>query len=413
MPSFNSPFTGTVVQPTDVSFRAITLTANTQLQWPINGNATDDYAARIMNVTASSGGLALWMPPANQTSVGNDALIRNVGANTFTVKDYAGTNTIITVAAGETKYIYITSNANEQGTWGNIAFGTGTSSADAASLAGYGLTATGATLSQSHPTVSLVAGYTFLAEDRAQTYVWGGGTTTATLPLASTLNNNWFLLFKNNGSGSVTIATSSAQLIDGSTSKTFAPEESAFIVCTGTEFVTVGYGQSTNFSFTVLTKPVTGGAYTLSSSEAANTIQIYTGTLSSNVTVTYPPAANLYVISNQTNAGGYTLTVTTGLVGGANAVIPAGGQATVFCDGTNFLNANTTQAGGTNLSLVNGTAGSPSLNFSSETNTGIYRPGAGRFGVSVLGNLIADVSASGISITGTGTFSGGVSGGAF
>ena len=83
--SYNSPFTGNVIQPTDVSYRAITLTANTQLNWPINGNATDDYAARIMQVTASTAGLSLYMPPANQTSVGNDALIRNVGGNTFTV----------------------------------------------------------------------------------------------------------------------------------------------------------------------------------------------------------------------------------------------------------------------------------------------------------------------------------------
>ena len=57
--SFNSPFTGNVIQPTDVSYRAITLSANTQLEWPINGSVTDDYAARIMNVTATAGSLRL------------------------------------------------------------------------------------------------------------------------------------------------------------------------------------------------------------------------------------------------------------------------------------------------------------------------------------------------------------------
>ena len=121
--SYNSPFTGNVIQPTDVSYRAVTLSANTQLEWPINGNATDDYAARIMNVTATAGGLSLYMPPANQASVGQDALIRNVGATTFTVKDYEGTNTIVTIAAGESKYIYITANPTATGTWSNIAFG--------------------------------------------------------------------------------------------------------------------------------------------------------------------------------------------------------------------------------------------------------------------------------------------------
>ena len=411
--SYNSPFTGQVIQPTDVSYRAITLTANTQLEWPINGNATDDYAARIMQVTASSAGLSLYMPPANQTSVGNDALIRNVGANTFTVKDYAGTNTIVSVAAGETKYIYITTNANDQGTWGIISFGTGTSSADAATLAGYGLLASGATLNQSHPTASLVAGYTFVAADRAQTYVWGGGTTTVTLPSAATVGNNWFTLVKNNGTGTLTIDTTSSQEIDNALTKSFAPSESAFIISTGAEYVTVGYGTSTQFAFTALVKSVTTGAYTLSASEASNTIQTYIGTLTGNVTVTYPPVVNLYVVSNQTTAGGYSLTLTTGVSGGANAVIPAGSQATLICDGTNFFNANTSQAGATSLSLVSGTAGTPSLNFASETNTGVYRPGAGRFGISVLGTQVVDVDANGIEVTGSGIFSGGVSGGTF
>ncbi len=411
--SYNSPFTGNVIQPTDVSYRSVTLAANTQLQWPINGNATDDYVARIMDVTASSAGLSLYMPPANQISVGNDALIRNVGANSFTVKDFAGTNTIITIAAGEAKYVYIKTNATEQGTWGNIAFGTGTSSADAASLAGAGLVASGSTLNQSHPSGSLTAAYTFLTTDRSKTLVWSGGATTATLPLAGTTGDNWFVLFKNNGTGTVTIGTTSSQDIDGAASKAFAPGESAFIVSTGTEYVTVGYGVSTQFEFGVLTKPVVSGTYTLTASEAANTIQIYTGTLTGNVTIIIPPVINLYVISNQCNAGAYTLTISTGAVGANTATVPASGQATLICDATNILNANTTQAGGTAFSLVNGSAASPSLNFGSETNTGIYRPGAGRFGISVLGNQIVDVNANGMGVTGTGNFTAGISGGAF
>jgi len=409
--SYNSPFTGNVVQPTDVSYRSITLAADTQLEWPINGNATDDYAARIMDVTASSAGLSLWMPPANQTSVGNDAMIRNVGANTFTVKDYAGTNTIITIAAGEAKYIYITTNSNDQGTWGNIGFGTGTSSADAATLAGYGLVASNLTLNQSHPFASLTAGYTFQTTDRAKTLVWSGGATTATLPTASATGNNWFFLFKNNGTGTVTISPASGN-IDGGASKAFAPSESAFIVSTGAEYVTVGYGVSTQFEFGVLTKPVTSGTYTLTASEAANTIQIYTGTLTGNVTVIVPPVANFYVLSNQCSAGAFTLTFSTGVLGSIPAVLPQG-QATLICDATNLLNASTTFPGGVAVSLISGTVGAPSLSFGNEPSTGIYRPGAGRFGVSVLGTQILDVDSNGIDVTGTGTFTLGISGGTF
>jgi hypothetical protein len=349
-----------------------------------------------MQVTASTAGLNLFMPPANQTSVGNDALIRNIGANTFTVKDYTGVNTIVSVAAGESKYIYITTNANAQGTWGVIAFGAGTSSADASTLAGFGLVASGATLNQSHPSTAITTGTTFATTDRAQTRVFGSGSGTATLPAAATLGNNWFVLFKNNGTGSFTISCTGAELIDGNSTKTFNPTESAFIVCTGTAYVTVGYGVSSQFFFTALTKNVTGGSVLLTNNEAANTIQEYVGTLTSNVTVTFPPVVNLYVISNQTTAGGFTFTVTTGL--GFTAVVPPGQQATLICDGVNFLNANTTQAGATVVSLIDGTVGTPSLNFAADTSTGVYRPGVGQFGIAVGGAVAVDISSSGMKV---------------
>ena len=413
--SYNSPFTGNVIQPTDVSYRAVTLSANTQLEWPINGNATDDYAARIMQVTATTAGLSLYMPPANQSSVGNDALIRNVGANTFTVKDFAGTNTIISVAAGESKYVYITANPTTTGTWGNISFGTGTSSADAATLAGYGLVASGSTLNQSHPALTLVNAGVFGVTNRAQTSVWDGGAGTYTLPSASTLGNNWFTLFKNSGTGSMVISASDN--IDGSATKTFAPNESAFIVSTGTTYLTVGYGVSNQFFYTSLVKAVVSGSYTLTSSEATNTIQTYTGTLTGNVTIVYPPVVNLYVIKNSTTAGGFTFTVGTGV--GTSVTIPSGQQVTLACDGTNFFNANTSQAGSvTTVSLNDGTVGAPALSYAAEPTTGLYRAGAGQFNTAILGVVRSTLTATGLTIAGTvtgttGTFTTGIAGGTF
>jgi hypothetical protein len=292
-----------------------------------------------------------------------------------------------------------------------IAFGAGSSGGNAATLAGYGLVASGVTLNQSHPSAAITSGSTFADTDRAQTRVWGSGTGTATLPAAATLGNNWFTLFKNNGTGSFTISCTGAELIDGNSSKTFNPTESAFIVCTGTAYVTVGYGVSSSFAFTALTKSVTGGSYLLTNNEAANTIQEYVGTLVSNVTVTFPPVVNLYVISNQTVDNGFSFTVTTGL--GFSATIPPGQQATLICDGTNFLNANTTTAGATVVSLLDGTVGTPSLNFAAETGTGLYRPAAGELGISVLGTKRVGVTATGVTVTGSGTFTTGIAGGTF
>jgi len=410
--SYISPFTGDVVQPTDVSYRAFNLNADTTLAWPINGNATGNYAARIMQVTPNAGGRKLYMPPANQTSVGTDAMIRNMSAYSFDVVDNNG-STIITIDSGKAWYIYITTNPDAAGTWGVIDFGAGTSSADAATLAGLGLVAISTTLNQSHPSSTFVNGYTFVAADRAQTKIWTSGSGTVNLPAVATVGNNWFFLLKNNGTGTLTLDANLSETIDGGLTKSYAPGESSFIICTGTEYVTVGYGVSSQFSFTALVKPVAAGTYSLTSSEASNTIQEYVGTLTGDVTVTYPPVVNLYVVSNQTTDNGYSLTLTTGISGASNAIIPPGQQATLICDGSNFLNANTTQAGATSISLINGTVGTPSLNFGTETSTGVYHPAVGEFAVSVLGVKRLGVTASGVSVNGSGTFSSGIAGGVF
>jgi len=408
--SFNSPFTGNVVQPTDVSYRRIILTTDLQLEWPINGTTTDDAAARIMEVSTVSAANELWMPPANQASVGQDALIRNVGAVSVTVKDYTGANTIVTIAAGEAQYIYIVTNATTAGTWGIIAFGIGSSGADAATLAGYGLLAIGQTLNQSQPVTTFSSNYTALTTDRSSTYVWTGGAGTLTLTLASTLADNWFMFVRNSGTGALTIAGSGGNLINGSASIVLQPTDSCIIVCSGSQFYTVGLGRNTQFAFTQLSKAVTSGSYTLTASEASNVIQKYTGTLTGNVTIVVPSTVQVYYIVNDTS-GAYTVTITTG--SGATAVLTTGTQATLVCDSVNLYNANTILAGSSNISLNNGSVGAPSLNFSSETTTGVYRAASGEFNISILGVLRLTVSASGLAIVGTGNFTGGVSGGTY
>jgi hypothetical protein len=413
--SFNSPFTGQVIQPTDVSFRAITLSVTTTLSWPINGSDTDNAAARIMNVTATAGSLLLKMPPANQASVGQDALIRNVGATTFTVTDYVG-NTIVSVASGDAKYIYVTTNANTAGTWGIISFGVGSSSADAATLAGYGLKAVSTTLNQSHTVQTFSSNYTAVNSDRAASYVWAGGSGTLSITAAGDLGNDWFFMVRNGGTGTLTISPDSGP-INGVSSIALQPGDSAFIVCSGSAFFTVGLGRNTQFNFTQLTKAVVSGSYTLTSAEAANVVQKYTGTLAGNVTINLPQTVQVYYITNQTDGSGgggspYQITFTTGS-GGATATIPAGQQVILLCDSVNLLNATTIAAGAANISLVNGTAGAPSLNFSSETDTGIFRPGLGLFGLTIQGVQMFTLSAAGLTVPGTGTFTGGISGGTF
>lgn len=395
--SYNSPFTGNVIQPTDVSYRDITITnTDLQLEWPINGTTTGDVAARIMEV-ATTGVSELWMPPANQTSVGNDALIRNTGGENFTVKDFAGINTIVTILPGEAQYIYITDNSTEEGIWGIIAFGTGTSSADAATLAGYGLMASGLTLNQSSPVTTFSTSYTAVAADRAALYAWTAGAGTLTLPLAATVGNNWFMQVRNAGTGLLTVACAGSDVFNSSATVGLQPADSCFIASSGSAFYSVGLGKSTQFNFSQLVKVVDTGSYTLTSSEASNVIQKYTsaGDLTGDVTIIVPPTIQVYYIQNATTGGASAFTVTISTGSGSTATLSAGQQATLICDSVNLVNANTVLAGSTSISLISGSVGSPSMNFSAETSTGIYRAGSGEFDIAILGVKQFGLTASG------------------
>jgi hypothetical protein len=407
--SFISPFTGDVIQPTDVSYRSISLTANTTLSWPVNGNAAGDVIARIMDVSATTAGLAITLPAANQASVGQDSLIRNTGANSFNVLDNAG-GVVATIAAGQARYIYITTNTTAAGTWGSIAFGVGSSNADAATLAGYGLKAISSTLNAAHQVNTFSNAYTTVAADRADTFVWTGGSNTLTLTSAVTLGNDWFILVRNGGSGNLAIVPSSNQLIDGANSISLAPSDSCMICCSGAAFFTVGLGRSAQFNFTQLTKAVSEGTYTLSATEAANVIQKYTGTIVNPVTVVLPQTIQVYYVTNQSSG---SITFTTGAAGAATVAVPGSQQAILLCDSVNLFNASTVAVGGSSVSLVNGSVGSPSLSFLSEASTGMYYVGTGEIGLAILGVKRFGLSATGLTISGSGTFTGGVSGGVF
>ena len=414
MTTYTSPFAGNVIDPTQVSYAAYTITADTYFVWPINGNTSTNVMAQIMEITAgTTTGLSCYMPPANQVSVGQATLIKNTGTATFTVKTNTGI-TIGTVASGLSIYIFITDNTTVGGTWDIINFGASASAANASTLAGYGLYASSATLNVAYPVASVTSGHTFQSTDTAQTLVWSGGVGSATLPLSSAVGSNWFILFKNNGTGTFTISTSGSDTIDLQASTTYQPNSSSLIISTGSSYITVGLGVGSNFFFTALTLPITTGTYTLTTTQASSIIQEYTGSLTGNVTVLFPPVVNLYVISNQVTANGHTVTVTTGVSGGANAIIPAGQQVSLICDGKNFYNANTTQSGsGTVVTLVDGSASNPSLTFAAETNSGIFRAGAGTVSVSILGTDTVDVTVGALTVYGSGTFTTGVFGGSF
>jgi hypothetical protein len=396
MTTYTNPFTGQTISPSSVSYESISISVNTALQWPINGN-TSTPASSIIDVTATTTGLQLQLPPASQVSTGQSVLVRNVGSNAFTVTDTSG-NTIISTASGIAEFIFLTDNTTLNGVWSSVVFGAGTSSANASALAGYGLTPINTTLNQSYPTSTLYSNATLDTTSRAQFLVWGSGVGTITLPSASVVGNNWFVNIRNGGTGILTLTPSGTDLIDGNASQQLQLTESLVLVSNGSGYNTFAYGRSNSFAFTQLLLTVTGGTLTLTSAQGANILQEYVGTLASNQIIVLPSTVQLYTLTNGTS-GAFLLTFKTSAVGAATITVGAGATVVAVCDGTNVFNANSSTGGTfTNLTLVAGSAGTPPLNFVSNATTGLYLPATAQIGFTVNGVNAATLASSGFAI---------------
>ncbi len=392
--SYTNPYTGQTISPSQVGYEYLSISTNTELEWPINGNTTD-VVANIIEVNATVASLELIMPPATQVSVGQSALIRNVGSNPFTVVDNSG-NTIVSISSGIAEYVYVTDNTTVDGTWTSVTFGAGISSANAATLAGFGLQAISTTLNTATPVTSVSSNYLVSNVDRSSILVWTGGAGTFTLPSAGSLGESWFVVVKNNGSGILTVTPAGTDTIDGQANAQLQIDESFVLVSTGTNWVSYAYGQSAQFFFTQLTKVVTGGTVTLTASEGSAIIQEYTGTLTSNCTIILPPTVQLYSLKNSTT-GAFTLTFSTGVMGGTTVTLPQGQTIIAICDGTNVYSAQTaTTSFISSLTLGNGSAAAPSLNFFGDTVTGLYLAGTHQLGFAINGVSAGQLTSSGL-----------------
>jgi hypothetical protein len=114
------------------------------------------------------------------------------------------------------------------------------------------------------------------------------------------------------------------------------------------------------------------------------------------VTIKITSSVQIFYVLNA--ATGSTVTFTTGIGGSSSVTLNANQQAILICDATNVLNATTVIVGSNSISLIDGSVGAPSLNFGSETTTGMYRPGAGQIGWGILGVNGMTLSATGLTV---------------
>ena len=354
---FTNVFSGQPVATADLTYQAVTLSANTTFNWPNGYNTGSNVVAGINDVTPSSAGLTWQMPSAELVSPGTEAVFNNVGAYSFQVTDAAG-NLLMTVPAGQVWLIYLRTNATLAGQWRILQMGAGTSIAQAGPLAGAGLIASNGVLIESMPSQSISSNYVTGAADRAIAFLWTAGSGTFTIPAVSNLVSpaGWFVGVKNTGSGTLTLQPTGCN-IDGAASINLNPNDFCFIITDGTNLWTIGRGQSATFSFSLLSINIAGQtSYTLSSNQLNQIAYKFTGALTANCTVIVPTTVQQYWVDNETT-GGFNIIVQT--ASGTGVSVQPGQRLICYCDGTNIVNGDT---GGisTPISVAQGGTGSTS-----------------------------------------------------
>ena len=345
--SYTNVFTGSTIYPTEVALTKLDMTANVVLQWPIEAPLGEPLASEIVEITSStSASWTIKVPDAMLVSVGQTILFNNRTGVAISVIDYNSTP-IVSVPAGTQWQIYLATNTTQAGVWRQYQFGAATSTANAGALAGHGLVAEGSQLETAVIVVDFSTNYTLVQDDHAAFYnCTSSGVTTLTLPDPVVIGTAWYVQVRNSGAGTLTVDTTGTALIDGSATKVFSPGDSALLAHDGSDYYSVGFGQSAVFAFDYVEINVAGGSnYTLTGNELNRIAYQFTGLLTADITVIVPATVQQYWVYDNTT-GGFDLSVAT-----ATQITPFavtnGTRTITYCDGSNVVPAVTAAVFGT------------------------------------------------------------------
>lgn len=334
---------GATILPSPTTFTSYSVAAGATvaLQWPVdNFPANANVVAELMAIIPLGAGCQIQMPDATNTSLGEKALFFNAGSLPFNVISNVGT-TIITIASGAAYYLALVNNLTAGGTWLTFQFGAGTSSANAAALAGAGLAANGIFLQQIMQVTTRSVNYTVGSADRDQLINWTGGSGTISLPSVATVGNNFYIQLRNSGSGALLVQPNGVDQINGANSLSFNVNDSAFIVTDGAGWFTLGLGTiaANVFNFQIVSLAGQSGTYTLPANLQNKVAYRFTGALAGDTNIVVPATIQQYWVDNETT-GGHALSIgTSGQV--TPFTITNGARFILYVDGVNVLNADT------------------------------------------------------------------------
>jgi hypothetical protein len=380
--SYTNIFGGYNINTAFPSYMEYVFAANLQLTWASSFVSNTNVTAQNNDLNATVANLTVTLGDATLISVGMQVQFNNLGANPISINDFSGGEiAVIPITDANQIILYLRDNTTQAGEWGVTQLGSGESSVNATELAGLGTIALNGQINTNFPSKQLLGAYQVLLNDRASLLVWAGGVNTITLPTIASLagQNGFFIAVNNEGSGVVTIATPDGSTIDGNMTFLLNPGQSAYFINVAANWNTLGYGTNTYFQVQTLNLPIAiySGTYVnLTAAQSAPLIQNYTGVLTGNVNIYYPAAAGQwYVFNNTSGAGIVTIQLGTNLAPVGNPiVIPQGNRIIAYSDGTTMYTTPTTI---TTAIFEDGSVGSPSITFVSDTTTGFSYEGNG------------------------------------
>lgn len=392
---FVDEFSNAPVQPAFSSYLGLTLTDPVVLEWSFQNPNTLYPFSQTIEIITSDAVYGISLPDATVSSVGQTVCFVNTGANNVEIYDY-DVNLQATIEPAQQWYMTLTDNSASAGIWLPIQLGATTSEATAGSLVdnstdgnGHqnngGISAFASNFLKMNQRVNTFNGVTYNQEsgDRGSLLVWSGGNGTYNCLSASDVGNGYNFSIHNASTtgGTITVTPDGANTIDGESSFTLAADESATFISNGTSaFYSLGFGQQFTNIVTEAEVPLSDAVddiIEITQDQAKNLILNFTGTSGSNpypdITIALPDNfVNQYYLQNSSTTNDVLIQVGTGETTYVSRITTGGNRILGFTDLSNFYNIpNIFEVD--ELSFGDGSEAAPSITFTNDTTTGIYR----------------------------------------
>ena len=401
---FTDEFTNSPIQSTYPSYLEIDFTSLTsvQLEWVFeNQNTLYPFSNVIQIILNDVDTNAVLLPDATVTSVGQTTVVVNSSSTTMLVKNYSGA-IVATIDSTQEWQLTLTDNSSNGGVWIAIQLGATTSSATAASLIDNSTDANGHLnngglaafptnfLKRNELVYTFTAGATYTQDtgDRGNILIWEAGSGRYNCMPAATAGDGFVFTVINNSQigGVITITPSTGDTINNSTLPfTINPTESS-------SFVSDGVSTIYSFSSAITTTNVTNlveinlttqvaNVITLTIGEAQFSIQKYINSVGTSpypaITINYPVNIVAEYIAYNASANNNIIVQINGEAdSNYRFTITPGNRLFLFSDGTHLYNVPNEFINQT-ISFTDGSAASPSITFTNDTTTGLFRQTSG------------------------------------